>query len=293
MRTFTHFMPGERQSCIGCHADRNYVSPAVITRQGRSVAAARPAQKLVEPEWGSREGFSFTKVVQPVLDRHCVRCHDDRSKLDLSGDRTDYFNVAYENLARRGTQAEHGGDARGGMAGFGRNPYTSWIPTYNGCESNILQIDPKFWGSPVSRLAEIVIAGHPDKEGKKRLQLAYGEQLRIMMWIDLNVPFYGTSQSRQPELRGCRRILPADLEKTLKEVEAKRGITLPRTFFVRLDNPEKNIFLAQPLKEGVFSSADDPDYRRVLSCFDGVQEQLALRNYVDFRSVLGGECAGL
>ena len=34
---------------------------------------------------------------------------------DVEEDVSEYFNVAYENLARRGTQAEHGNDARGGM----------------------------------------------------------------------------------------------------------------------------------------------------------------------------------
>ena len=59
MRTFTHFMPGERQSCIGCHADRNYVSPASL-RGTTSIAAGRPAQELAEPAWGRRDGFSRT-----------------------------------------------------------------------------------------------------------------------------------------------------------------------------------------------------------------------------------------
>jgi mono/diheme cytochrome c family protein len=285
MRSFTHFMPGERQSCIGCHADRNYVSPAGL-QGGRSLAAARPAQELIEPEWGRRDGFSFARVVQPVLDARCVRCHDENSKLDLSGDRTDYFNVAYENLARRGTQAEHGGDAHGGMPGFGRNPYTSWIPSFNGCEANILQIEPKTWGSPVSLLAGVVTSGHPDAEGRQRIALSPGERLRILMWIDLNVPFYGTSQSRQPELRGCRQILPKDLDAVLTEVAARRGINLPRTFYVRLDHPGKNPFLALPLAKGEFASADDPDYQRILACFAGVQAALSQRNDVDYRTVL-------
>ena len=285
MRTFTHFMPGECQSCIGCHADRNYVSPARI-QSGRSIAAGRPAQDLTEPEWGRRDGFSFARVVQPVLDARCVRCHDEKAALDLSGDRTDYFNVAYENLARRGTQAEHGGDAQGGMAGFGKNPYTSWIPSYNGCESNILQTEPKTWGSPVSRLAEVVISGHPDAKGKKRLDLSAGERLRILMWIDLNVPFYGTSQSRQPALRGCRQILPAGLDSVLGEIAARRGIKLPKTYYVRLDHPEKNPFLAVPLAKGEFASVEDPDYQRILACFAGVPEALAQRNDVDYRTVM-------
>ncbi len=285
MRTFTHFMPGECQSCIGCHADRNYVSPA-RSQGGHSIAAARPVQELTEPTWGRRDGFSFAQVVQPVLDKNCVRCHDDKAELDLSGDRSDYFNVAYENLARRGTQAEHGGDAGGGMAGFGKNPYTSWIPSFNGCESNILQTAPKSWGSPVSRLADVVISGHPDAKGKLRVALTADERLRILMWIDLNVPFYGTSQSRQSELRGCRQILPKGLDDVLKEVAARRGIKLPKTFFVRLDHPEKNPFLAVPLAKGDFASAADPDYQRILACFAGVQEALAQRNDVDFRTVM-------
>jgi hypothetical protein len=285
MRTFTHFMPGERQSCIGCHADRNYVSPASV-RGGHAIAAGRPAQDLTEPDWGRRDGFSFPRVVQPVLDARCVRCHNEKSALDLSGDRTDYFNVAYENLARRGTQAEHGGDAHGGMAGFGKNPYTSWIPTFNGCESNILQVAPKTWGSPVSRLAEVVISGHPDADGKPRVALSASEQLRILLWIDLNVPFYGTSQSRQPGLRGCRQILPNGLDGVLKEVAARRGIALPKTFYVRLDHPAKNPFLAVPLAKGEFASVDDPDYQRILACFAGVQEALAQRNDVDYRTVM-------
>lgn len=285
MRTFTHFRPGERQSCIGCHADRNYVSPGARSLNA-SIASSRPAEPLTEPDWGSRDGFSFARVVQPVLDRHCVECHDGENDPDLSGDRTDYFNVAYENLARRGTQAEHGGDARGGMEGFGKNPFTSWIPTFNGCESNILQIEPKTWGSPVSPLADLIIAGHPDKDGKKRLQMTKAERQRILTWIDLNVPFYGTSQSRQPDLRGCRQIIPENLHQVLDEVTARRGFELPRTFFVRLDRPERNPFLAIPLAKGDFRTTADPDYQRILSCFKGVQEQLEDRIDVDFRTVI-------
>ncbi|MCL2105174.1 MAG: hypothetical protein FWH21_09035 [Kiritimatiellaeota bacterium] len=289
MRTFTHFMPGEQQSCIGCHADRNYVSPTQVTREGRSIAAARPAEELAPPEWGNRDGFSFPRIVQPVLDKHCVSCHSGDNgtvTMDLSGDRTDYFSVAYEHLARQGTQAEHGNDAWGGMEKFGRNPYTSWIPSFNGCESNIIQIEPKTWGSPASKLADIVIAGHPNAKGDKRIQLTPGEQLKILMWIDLNVPFYGTSQSLQPDLRGCRKIMPPNLEETLKEVAARRGFELPTTFFVRLDNPENNPFLAVPLAKKQFASTDDPDYKRILACFKDVPALLEKRIDVDYRKVI-------
>ncbi len=32
MRSFTHLMPGERQSCVGCHANRNYITPNTTAR---------------------------------------------------------------------------------------------------------------------------------------------------------------------------------------------------------------------------------------------------------------------
>jgi hypothetical protein len=289
MRTFTHFMPGERQSCVGCHSDRNYAPPPNHYTMA-SLASKRPAEELAEPDWGNAEGFSFPRIVQPVLNRHCVSCHDHTTAPDLSGDRTDYFNVAYENLARRGTQAEHGGDARGGMAGFGRNPYTSWIPTYNGCESNILETKPKTWGSPASPLADLVISGHPDGKGVKRIDLTDDEQQRILMWIDLNVPYYGTSQSRQPDLRGCRQILPENLDAVLDEISKRRGFELPRTFFVRLENPQHNPFLAVPLARGDFASSDDPDYQRILDCFKNVPKALERRIDVDYRNVIGAAC---
>ena len=47
--------------------------------------------------------MSFPRLVQPVLDRHCVRCHDGtpgarRSELVLTGERTKTFTRAYDNL---------------------------------------------------------------------------------------------------------------------------------------------------------------------------------------------------
>ncbi|MBP5320854.1 MAG: hypothetical protein J6334_07680, partial [Kiritimatiellae bacterium] len=288
MRTFTHFMPGERQSCIGCHADRNYVSvsPAHI---GKSIAAQRPAARLVPPPWGSDNGFSFARAVQPVLNRHCVRCHsgaEGAPEPELTGDRTDYFNVAYENLARKGTGAESGGDVKPYMRNFGRNPYTSWIPTFNGLEENILQITPKTWGSPVSKLSAIVASGHPGKDGNPRVSLTADERLRIHMWIDLDVPYYGTSQSRQNELRGCRRILPASLVAAKQEIEKRKNVTLPYQFFVRYDHPERNAWLREGVAKGIFSGTEDPDYKRLLAEIVKARPMLDLRNDVDFRDVL-------
>jgi penicillin-binding protein 2 len=46
----------------------------------------------------------YVSDVQPVLDRHCVRCHGGgkpASGLDLSGALTQFFNRSYENIMKR------------------------------------------------------------------------------------------------------------------------------------------------------------------------------------------------
>jgi hypothetical protein len=276
MRSFTHLMPGERQSCVGCHANRNYVTPNVTAGP---LAATRPPEALIEPEWGVR-GFSYPHIVQPVLDEHCVECHDARERaagIDLSGDRTDFFNVSYETLARQGKPGE--------------NPYTKWIPTFNGQEANILHVDPQYWGSPASRLADIVLGGHPDELGKPRVHMDQASRQRVLTWIDLNVPYYGTSASNHYDLTGCRRMVPTGLDEVLQDVAQRRCVSchagpegIPREPFVRITNVHHNSFLLAPLAQtaggtercgqAVFDSKLDPDYQKILQVFESIDQLL-------------------
>ena len=52
---------------------------------------------------GPARKYSYTAELQPVLDKHCVRCHDhggEAESLNLSGDRGLIFNHSYVNLMR-------------------------------------------------------------------------------------------------------------------------------------------------------------------------------------------------
>lgn len=184
MRTFTHLMPGEMQGCVGCHPNRNMATPQMAIAVKRPIAALRQPQELEKPDWGVH-GFSYAKIVQPVLDKHCISCHgydNPKGGLELTGDKTDFFNVSYDNLARRGAGVLNNSKLQRG------SKYVSWIPTWNGQEENILEIDPGEWGSKASLLAKLIAEGHPDEKGKKRLNMTDDEKRRIYAWIDLNVP---------------------------------------------------------------------------------------------------------
>jgi len=301
MRTFTHFMPGESQGCIGCHAGRNSVitkhPPASATPQPSALKS--PPQQLKAPTWGLG-GFSYARIVQPVLDAHCVECHNSRTQpgdVDLSGDKTDFFNVSYDVLARTGVIGQWNPEQLSlGKHPLGQSPYTSWISTYNGSEANILEVTPKAWGSPASSLADLVLAGHPDPEGNIRVSLNAEEQQRIFTWIDLNVPYYGTSESNYYDRKGCRRLYPEKLDTVLSEVATTRCAAchddgIPRKHFTRILAPEENSFLLAPLAktaggtgacgQSIFRSKDDPDYRRIVDTFDEIKQLIDGRPRMD------------
>ncbi|NQT86268.1 hypothetical protein HQ560_05845, partial [bacterium] len=298
MRTFTHFMPGETQACIGCHANRNYGTAAAGARQA---AASGAAVEITPPEWG-QENFSYWKVVQPVLDKRCVRCHNAREHpkgVDLSGDRTDFFNVSYDVLTRKGTNWAHHPERHG--SGQPVSPYTSWISTANGSESNILEIKPRRWGSPASKVADMILAGHPDKDGKPRVEMTDAERLRVFAWIDLNIPYYGEAATNYPKRMGCRRMLPAKLGTVLRDVAKRRcaschkGGKIPRAFYTRVTRIEDNDFLLAPLAkaaggveacgQAVFKTKNDPDYQAILKVFVPITEMLAAKPRMDFAGI--------
>jgi len=301
MRTFTHLMPGEFQGCIGCHADRNSV--ALTTKSSRSIAMRRKVEELTVPPWGLR-GFSYSGIVQPVLDKNCIRCHGRESPaggLELTGDKTDFFNISYENLVRKGTPSED--FTIGGTGGaFKYSKYTSWIPTYNGQEANILEITPGRWGAKASLLADVIRGGHKDKDGKNRIDLPDNDKRIVYAWLDLNCPYYSSSDSTYRENPGCRQILPPGLAEVFKDVGERRCISChkqrnifsyPKCFAVRLDNPQWNSFLSSPLAKSaggtegcgkiIFSDANDPDYRKLLSLFDPVKTGLEKNPRLDMR----------
>ena len=293
MRTFTHLMPGEVQGCVGCHADRN----SVTSRSRTQLAIRGTVQDLRQPDWGVK-GFGYQEVVQGVFDRNCIECHNERElggNVDLTGDMTDFFNVSYDILCRTGTQGEWNWIDHGSPSGAeydkvrGMSPYVEWIWTINGAETNVLEIAPRRWGSPASKLAEIIRTGHPDKEGKLRVDVPDGDRRRVYLWLDLNIPYYGTSSSNHKAHLGSRRMMPLDLDSTLGEVASRRCAGchqdgIPRKFYTRVMNPEKNNFLLAPLsKEAggtqkcghpVFLSKDDPDYQKILKTFEPVHELL-------------------
>jgi hypothetical protein len=68
--------PGENVSCIGCHESKNR-TPAT---KARPTLAMKAGPQDLTPFHGPPRGFSFPREIQPILDRHCTKCHNDMSQ---------------------------------------------------------------------------------------------------------------------------------------------------------------------------------------------------------------------
>ena len=104
MRSWTMVLPGESYSCIGCHEDKN---STYMDHQPVTLALEKAPQKI-EPFFAEGDepvqemerflnasekrameylgtnapqamdvprGFSYTREIQPIWDRHCIECH--------------------------------------------------------------------------------------------------------------------------------------------------------------------------------------------------------------------------
>ncbi|MCP4785449.1 MAG: hypothetical protein GY903_22920 [Fuerstiella sp.] len=96
MRSFLTVMPGEHASCIGCHEDRTMPPPVA-----HATVASLRAPNAIEPIAGVPEVMDFPRDVQPILDRHCVECHNADQRdggVVLTGDHGPTYSLAYYNL---------------------------------------------------------------------------------------------------------------------------------------------------------------------------------------------------
>lgn len=186
MRSLTYVQPGERVSCIGCH-ERQPAAPEA------TLAMRRPPSKI-KPGPFDGEPFSYVRVVQPVLDKHCVRCHSgDKAKksgIDLTGTAHKGFTRSYYALCS-------GVDFRG--AGTNpKNAAKALVPMYG--MRNQIQVAPPggMYGARGSRLMKMLRKGHHE------VKLSDAELRRLAKWIDCNAVFYGAYQPQRQaaQLRG-------------------------------------------------------------------------------------------
>ncbi|MDR3228965.1 MAG: hypothetical protein LBT53_06100 [Puniceicoccales bacterium] len=176
MQSFLSLMPGEVNSCIGCHEERT-----AAPRGGRSnpVALRRPpspitpvadyqgrdalGNRLANPT-GIPDIIDFPRDIQPVLDRNCVPCHNAQKRaggVNLTGHRAPLYSISYYTITARSLVAD------------GRN-----LPKGN--------YPPRTLGSSASRILKLADGSH----GKAKLTPR--EQTLLRLWVETGATYPGT-----------------------------------------------------------------------------------------------------
>ncbi|HID22057.1 MAG TPA: hypothetical protein EYP14_06605, partial [Planctomycetaceae bacterium] len=235
MRSWYTAMPGETVSCVGCH-ERPPDSPEVRT----GLAALGPPSEI-EPWYGPPRGFDFEREVQPVLDRKCVGCHngqpqpDGRTPVDLRARRfvPDYVGLPLSKLGAdrldpeivdRFPPCEPPHKLLGRRRMLYTPAYEALIPFIRrvNIEDDVGMLVPAEYHADTSELIQMLRKGH---HGVRLDREAWD---RLITWIDLNGPCFGTwSQIAPVRCDAARRRLqmlrrsggPEDDPERLPEVQ--------------------------------------------------------------------------
>ena len=173
MRSWFVGMPGERVSCIGCH-EGHHSGP----QNKGTIALSKPPAEITS--WhGPTRGFSFKREVQPVLDQHCIRCHNGKPRPDkkvISDLRRQaaVYPVAAGNSYNKGTKFSPSYLA---LRQFVRSPTI---------ESDMHLLTPMEFHADTTRLVQLLRKGH---QGVVLDDEAWD---RLVTWIDLGTPAHGT-----------------------------------------------------------------------------------------------------
>jgi hypothetical protein len=293
MQSFTSVMPGEVMSCAGCHEDRAQ-APSGPTPS--LVEALRRSPSQIDHFTGFPDVMDFMRDVQPILDRHCVSCHNYEKrdgKVVLAGDLGPAWSHSYFSLLAHRQVAD-------GRNGLGNQP-------------------PRSIGSSASALLRKAEGGHHD------VKVSPEEWRTLWLWIESGAPYAGTyaalrnkeTQSVAGQAAGrvfregkvfesrCNSCHKADAADTTKSIampfnyeqrrQNRNKLPYPTAAYERLvfendpmarfspnillnfTHPHLSPLLLGPLsKESggfgscgeVFKDTNDPDYQRLLSAIE-------------------------
>ena len=290
MQSFLTVRPGEVTSCVGCHEQRaqSYIP-------SKPLMALKHPPTVIEPIGDCPDVFDFPRDIQPILDRLCVDCHDYTAtprggpyagKIILSGDHGPMFSHSYFTMTVKRLFSD------------GRNlPRSNYRPREIGSSaSKILQmLDGSHYGVRASEHDKKMLrlwietgAPYPGTYAALGAGSIGGYQENQQVHTDFNWP--ATKAMAETLDRRCaschqdNKRLPHALSDELGISFWRFDLRDPRLQFSRhimfnLSRPDKSLLLMAPLSRNaggfgicttqdgkpVFTSADDPDYLKILA----------------------------
>jgi len=280
MHSFVTVQPGETTGCVGCHERR---TTAMYPKDTSLLAVKRPPSRITPIE-DVPEVLDFPRDIQPILDKHCVKCHNPEKRcggFSLVGDRGPIWSHSYTNLTFRKQYVD------------GRNLALGSRP-------------PRSVGAVASPIMKKLAGAHHDVKATPH------DIKMVRYWIESGAPYPGTYGAlgtgmiiRHIQNTAIRPGLEWPETKAAGDVIRRRCATChkgdmrlpaalshsarryPRGIVFNLSRPERSIFLLGPLARqaggygtcrarakpttgqkpvpDVFADTNDPDYKKLLA----------------------------
>ncbi len=177
MKSNTYLHKGERLTCLGCHEPKRHTQPDM---KGIAIQAIRKGPVDLQPEFAEAYPLSFPRLVQPVLDKHCAPCHQEKEKAPL---------LSAEKAGKSGWSKGYAALEKFAWAKHGGN---GALKKKNKTSRSI----PGEVGAQASKLFEMLQKGHHD------VKLSDEEMRRITLWLDTNSNFYGAYREEDAQRQG-------------------------------------------------------------------------------------------
>ncbi len=281
MQSYVTVMPGETLSCVGCHENRAQTPPRTAALMALN---RRPSR--IEPIPDVPEVLDYPRDIQPILDKHCVTCHNShepQGRVVLSGDYNEWFSQSYYSLFAHKQISD------------------SWRYDENGNHP------PRGFGTAASPLMKKLDGGHYN------VRLSDLEHKRIQLWIESGATYAGTYAAyndKDVAVSGALFNNPkVVIDKPLGPIVERRCLTCHESFdnlgrrhvkgrvnlpkhcwnLYNLSHPEKSMMLLAPLAKAaggyewcqpkdshtapVFQDTEDTDYQTILAAIRAAQQR--------------------
>ncbi|MBK1792040.1 SUMF1/EgtB/PvdO family nonheme iron enzyme [Persicirhabdus sediminis] len=223
MRSWLVGQPGERVSCIGCHES------AADAPMPQRTQASLNAPHQMEPWSGRGVNFDYDTEIQPIVNQHCMGCHDGQpADGRYTSRRADYQDKPIPYLGTdllEGFRLRYGGSLHAGRGGgkFSKGYFELFKMTRGpGIESDMNVLTPKEFSADTTELVQML------KKGHYGVELDSEEWLRIYEWIDMNTPYHG---DRIRVVEGYTNKAPVE-RAIRRSQEMKEKYGLPEAHFV-------------------------------------------------------------
>jgi hypothetical protein len=207
MRSNVTFQHGEYRGCIGCHESRAIAPPT--TEAGHPLALRREPSVPAPPAWGDRAPPAFERDIQPILDRHCVRCHgekDPKGGLELTARRMGDHFQSYRTLFGVGPAEPTPVAGEDGWRWMHpKDPMPPANPDFfkramrNEQPGQLIHIANRLGGAEITAPLAFGSARSPllvrllnDAAPCKEIRRNREDWVSLVTWVDLNAPYFDT-----------------------------------------------------------------------------------------------------